>query len=599
MEWLAALGSKRRLSNDANGSSIGNDSGFKTPTSVNTNGSTARLLLSPSKRSPNKGAELVIADVDRHSKRTRGNGTAMYNGYNSGSGSGSSSGNGGHEGPLILRPPSRASLGPLRKPSGFGYGTIRNVSSSRLRRHSSFQSSSALSASSSSFSSFSSSSSKAAPGEWKVSVQPEQLNLPVPGIRSDAGHVLVVGSNECGQLGLGDEITERKYPFPLKCLFDQQIVDIAAGGIHNLALTANGVIWSWGCNDQKALGREGEEMIPAPITSGLDGVKIVKAYCGDSISVALSDEGKVYTWGTYRSSEGILGFDAENEIQAIPTIVQDLIFQQVVDVAVGTDHVLALTSKGEVYGWGNGQNYQIGRRIVERRKINGTRPERLALREIVKIGAGAYHSFAIDKSGNVYAWGLNNYGQCGVSAADGGIEDTIRAPTLISRLCGQNIKHITGGEHHSLALLEDGSVMAFGRSDNNQLGLPFKSLTRATPVDDEDFIHPEHKIPNADIDPEPDVSEGPVTKTRIRVPIKLVGVPTFAAIACGAQFSLGLTLDGAAYSWGSAIGNVLANGDEDTDVERPEPMKGERLNSYTIARIDAGGAHSILLAVSK
>jgi alpha-tubulin suppressor-like RCC1 family protein len=40
-------------------------------------------------------------------------------------------------------------------------------------------------------------------------------------------------------------------------------------------------------------------MEPGPV-EGLDGVKIVKLACGDSISLALSDDGKVYSWGSFR-----------------------------------------------------------------------------------------------------------------------------------------------------------------------------------------------------------------------------------------------------------------------------------------------------------
>lgn len=58
---------------------------------------------------------------------------------------------------------------------------------------------------------------------------------------------------------------------------------------------------------------------------------------------------------------------------------------------------------------GNGQQAQLGRKIIERRKTNGLDPERLAIRNIVLIGSGSYHSFAVDKAGVVYAWVSLNY----------------------------------------------------------------------------------------------------------------------------------------------------------------------------------------------
>lgn len=95
-----------------------------------------------------------------------------------------------------------------------------------------------------------------------------------------------------------------------------------------------------------------------------------------------------------------------------------------INIACGTDHILALSKTGVVYAWyvlacrysilacslvstisrGNGQQAQLGRKIIERRKTSGLEPERLALRNIVCIGSGSYHSFAVDKAGVVYAW---------------------------------------------------------------------------------------------------------------------------------------------------------------------------------------------------
>lgn len=180
-----------------------------------------------------------------------------------------------------------------------------------------------------------------------------------------------------------------------------------------------------------------------------------------------------------QSSEGLLGFDGSpnsSKIQFMPIPLPSLSQHRFASVACGTDHVLALTVEGTVYVWGNGQQNQLGRRIIERRKINGLAPERLALRNIVKIGAGHYHSFAIDKDGRVYAWGLNSLRQTGVSDARGGQEDIIQVPTIVDALDpslhdGAKVVSISGGEHHSLFLFDNGTVWACGRADASQLGL--------------------------------------------------------------------------------------------------------------------------------
>lgn len=68
---------------------------------------------------------------------------------------------------------------------------------------------------------------------------------------------------------------------------------------------------------------------------------------------------------------------------------------------------MALTTDGRVWTWGNGEQAQLGRKIIERHKTNGLTPTQLALKHIVLIGAGSYHSFAVDSIGIVWAWGLN------------------------------------------------------------------------------------------------------------------------------------------------------------------------------------------------
>jgi hypothetical protein len=89
-----------------------------------------------------------------------------------------------------------------------------------------------------------------------------------------------------------------------------------------------------------------------------------------------------------QASDGLLGFDGlpnSPKIQYTPLTIPILSKQKFVQIASGVDHVLALTAQGHVWVWGNGQQGQLGRKIIERRKVNGLKPERLALRKIKRI----------------------------------------------------------------------------------------------------------------------------------------------------------------------------------------------------------------------
>ncbi|KAI7830474.1 regulator of chromosome condensation 1/beta-lactamase-inhibitor protein II [Gamsiella multidivaricata] len=406
----------------------------------------------------------------------------------------------------------------------------------------------------------------AAPGLKKTkSHQTTQSDLlPKPTRDTTPGRVYVFGTGDCAQLGLGEDILSRKKPANLAALNDEQIVDIAAGGMHNMALTADGKLWSWGVNDQRTLGRSGDEYTPLPV-EGLDNVKIVRVACSDSLTVALTDEGYVYTWGTFRSAEGILGHSKEKEVQELPTIVQGL--HDIVDIATGTDHVLALDIHGMVYSWGNGQQMQLGRRILARRMLNGLTPESVGAKGITKVGAGSYHSFAIDKEGKAYAWGLNTYGQCGNE--DPKLEN-IPSVASIEALELETIIDIQGGEHHTIALSKDGKLYGFGRSDSHQLGLGYTEA----PGSEDPSSH----------------------KKAIRHPTLIPGLPSIKAISVGGNHTLALTQTGEVYAWG--FGEMLACGNgEEEDVEKPLKLTGQQIEKCRVLKVAAGGQHSAILAV--
>ncbi len=72
--------------------------------------------------------------------------------------------------------------------------------------------------------------------------------------------------------------------------------------MHTIALTNCGSIWSWGCNDEGALGRSGAENTPLRVEMEIAATDVS---AGDSHTIAYSTElNKVYYWGCYRVSSG-------------------------------------------------------------------------------------------------------------------------------------------------------------------------------------------------------------------------------------------------------------------------------------------------------
>ena len=322
--------------------------------------------------------------------------------------------------------------------------------------------------------------------------------------------VFVFGEGSGGELGLGSKIVEglpltdvsKPRLNTLLSSADVGVVQIACGGMHAVALTKDNKILTWGVNDLGALGRntnvpeeDDDELNPAeshpgPIdTSGLDpSIVWVQVVAGDNASFALTEDGRVYGWGTFRSDEGIIGFSDKARIQATPVLVPDL--KDIRRLAMGTNHVLALDGKGRVFAWGSGDQSQLARRVVAGHVKSALRPAsigRLPRRgaKAVKIACGSYHSFAIDEEGRVYGWGLNNYAELAIADGAGGDGAAVLKPSLIHALEDYNVVDIAGGEHHSLACTADGKLLTWGRMDGCQVGLRDEVFTEDNTIYDE------------------------------------------------------------------------------------------------------------------
>jgi len=241
-------------------------------------------------------------------------------------------------------------------------------------------------------------------------------------------------------------------------------------------------------------------------------------------------------------------------------------------IACGTDHVLALTTTGRVYAWGNGQQFQMGRRVLERSRTNALTPRALALHKIRLIGAGSYHSFAVNTDGDVFAWGLNQFGQCGVG--EGGEDGaSITTPTLVEGLKGYDIVWIGGGEHHSLALTRDGKLLSWGRLDINQLGIPLSQL-------------PSTALPQ----PKP---------RYLPVPTVIPGIPTMVYAACGTHHNLAISSAGEPYTWGYGESWQVGQGPSGEDIEVPTKIDNTATKGVKMITGGAGGQFSVLLGLPK
>jgi regulator of chromosome condensation len=254
--------------------------------------------------------------------------------------------------------------------------------------------------------------------------------------------------------------------------------------------------------------------------------------------------------------------------------------EKVSSVAAGANHLLVLTTHGNIYSWGAGEQGQLGRKVLERRKIHGTVPEKITLgtrsRKAVMVAAGVYHSFAVDDAGDVWAWGLNSMGQAG-TGYDSEDDIIVQLPQKVIGLSKTDLKNdhiiaIAGGEHHSLFLTSSGQVYACGRSNAGQLGLPDDAEAfRDRPYPD--FLAEPTLVPFPD-DDDPVVS-----------------------IAAGLHNNMAITKDGALYCWGQGTQSEL--GVPDVEVRTPRQIVRREGGSWAAVKVACGGQHTLGLFRNK
>lgn len=387
------------------------------------------------------------------------------------------------------------------------------------------------------------------------------------------GDVFVWGSNETGVLGLTTAATRRKRPFPVALLDKSspggykrllpRCSHVAAGGVHSVAVTPEGALFTWGVGDEGQLARhvsredvEGPakpERVAMPTGAGA----VVRVAASDAATFALDDNGAVYASGVFKdeSELGLVPDQPETRVAAMAPFFAPEGGKRATSVAAGNAHVAMLVSDSrgrlEVYTSGacaQGQLGRVGARVGPRGRIKtqlAPAPVRLprGAGAPVAVFAGGWHTFVVTDAGVVVGFGLNNWGQLGVPLGEHARENTcVYAPRIIKALSGRNVVSIACGEHHSLALTADGAVLSFGRFAYGRLGRP--------------------------MDPSADACNGDAA----------CPVPAFVSfpegiqivrVAAGMSHSACVDDKGTLFMFGSGDGYMLGRGDDEDDAVAP------------------------------
>jgi serine/threonine protein kinase len=192
-------------------------------------------------------------------------------------------------------------------------------------------------------------------------------------------------------------------------LSDLNISDVKYGYSHTLLLTSSGEVYAWGSNYFGQICKDGKDWQNTPIkVNGFNDERIVMISCGDSHSMALTESGYVYSWGY--NIDGQLG-NGCGENQSTPIKVNGFNNERIIMISCGGWHSMALTESGRVYSWGYNSDGQLG--IGNRDDSNTPKPIDLNAIIIQRLSCGEYHSLLLSNDGVIYAFGCNLLGQIG------------------------------------------------------------------------------------------------------------------------------------------------------------------------------------------
>jgi alpha-tubulin suppressor-like RCC1 family protein len=275
------------------------------------------------------------------------------------------------------------------------------------------------------------------------------------------------GSNDFGKLGIGYS-RENDVQSPAKMRVDTRIKEISIGTPNVIALSNKGKIYTWGGveytrKDSQGLAERRLLASPKPLSSVSSASTAVSA--GGGFGLSLTPEGVIWTWGESPGSKN----STQNRSVVSPTRLgvsdEETKKIRVVQIEAGIDFGLALTGDGEVYGWGENDEMQLGCTTSDAQ----ARLTRIEIPPAAYITAGSFSGYALTRDGELYSWGRSMYGNLGYRG-DGAEDKDYACPAKVQGV--PSFRKIDAGYYTAAALDSTGQVWTWGGNELLQLGRP-------------------------------------------------------------------------------------------------------------------------------
>ena len=289
-------------------------------------------------------------------------------------------------------------------------------------------------------------------------------------VQTASGEVWGWGDNSCGVLGNAySETTGTSITSPARITLPTGVtaVSISAGFDHVLMLGSDGNVYAWGNNTAGQLGTSNSDMLTTPtLVEGLRGKNIVSVSAGKQFSLALTEGGKVYSFGKNNSLQ--LGYEPTTDYSAAPTLIDALSGVFVSQINAGYESVTAIDVNGKVYLWGSRKDYVIA---TEANKTEPILPSALSdykdIPTVIASALGQYHSAYLRSDGKITFLGRNDYGQLGNGRTPSSTPSYEFRTTDTSSL---NVTALAVAETQTVLLTADGKVFTAGARNPNDTG---------------------------------------------------------------------------------------------------------------------------------
>eukprot|EP00794_Sanderia_malayensis_P012026 gene12026-13267_t len=279
------------------------------------------------------------------------------------------------------------------------------------------------------------------------------------------GSIYTCGSNDHKQLGRSGN--DNRHPGRVNLLETNAIKQVACGEFFTLVLNSNNHLYAFG-DSRRGQAQQTEEVTLRPrsiqrFLPPLNNTYVVQVVCGSNHCMALTASGQVYSWGD--NKYGQLGTGEERDFSTTPTEVSSLSQLPIYLLAAGGAHSFVLTISGTLFGWGKNQFGQLGLGDEEDRKVP-TCVKVLKSKFVRYVCCGEEHTAALTKEGRVFTFGCGNKGQLGHNK-----DEKVANPKQVVELMGNDVTQVACGRWHTLAYIQKtGRLYAFGHNKFGQLG---------------------------------------------------------------------------------------------------------------------------------